>query len=66
MIVQHMDAELYHATYTADGRKIVEDGRLLVLDDPEIRQIASKYGDPDELLKIDWIPPVRANVATPH
>lgn len=66
LIVQHMDAELYHATYTADGRKIVEDGRLLALDDPEIRQIASKYGDPDELLKLDWIPPVRANVATPH
>ena len=60
LIVQHMDAEIYHATYTVDGKEIVKDGRLLILDDPEIRQIAFKYGNPDELLRVDWIPPMRA------
>jgi len=58
LIMQHMDAELYHATYTADGKPIVENGRLLILDDPEIRQIAAKYGNPGELLSLDWIPPL--------
>jgi len=27
-----------------------------VLDDPEVRRAAAKYGDPDELLREDWIP----------
>lgn len=36
--------------------KIIDHGRLTVLDDPEVRKLASKYGDPDELLKEDWIP----------
>ncbi|MFB6071164.1 MAG: hypothetical protein ABEJ76_09085 [Halanaeroarchaeum sp.] len=38
--------------------KIIEKGRLSVLDDPEIRNIASKYGDPDKLLREDWIPEI--------
>jgi len=53
-----MDTELYHATYGVDGRRIVEKGHLLALDDPEVRAIAAKYGDPDELLREDWIPEV--------
>lgn len=53
---QHVDIELYHVTYYADGKKIIENGHLLALDDPEIRKIAAKYGDPDELLRADWIP----------
>ena len=31
-------------------------GHLTVLDDPEVRRVAAKYGDPDELLREDWIP----------
>ena len=58
LIMQHMDAELYHATYTVDGKKIVDNGHLLILDDSEIRQVAAKYGKPDELLSVDWIPPL--------
>lgn len=54
--VQHVDIELYHVTYYVDGKKIIENGRLLALDDPEIRKIAEKYGDPEELLREDWIP----------
>jgi len=34
----------------SDGVAIVERGRLKTLDDPEIREIAKKYGDPDRLL----------------
>ena len=43
-----------------DGQKIllIDKGRLTALDDPEIRRIAAKYGDPDELLKELWIPAV--------
>jgi hypothetical protein len=29
---------------------------MLALDDPEVRKIAEKYGDPDELLREDWVP----------
>ena len=39
-----------------DGTKLVENGRLTVLDDPEVRRVAAKYGNPDELLREDWIP----------
>jgi len=43
-----------------DGRKIllIDKGRLTALDDPEIREIAARYGDPDELLKEAWIPAI--------
>lgn len=33
-----------------DGEPIVEDGRLLRLDDPEIRELAGEFGDPDKVL----------------
>jgi hypothetical protein len=35
---------------------IIEHGHLTVLDDPEIRKLAAKYGDPDVVLREDWIP----------
>jgi hypothetical protein len=38
--------------------KLIDEGRLTILDDPEVRSIASKYGDPDEWLQEDWIPAV--------
>ncbi|MGH7771467.1 MAG: hypothetical protein ACREQA_04450 [Candidatus Binatia bacterium] len=43
-----------------DGREhtIIRNGRLTALDDPEVRKLAAKYGDPDELLKEDWIPQI--------
>ena len=37
---------------------LIRDGRLLALDDPGIRGLAAKFGDPDELLREDWIPRV--------
>ena len=43
---------------TVDGRRtqLINKGRLTVLDDPQVRQVAAKYGDPDELLREIWIP----------
>jgi len=37
---------------------VIRDGRLTALDDQEVRTLAAKYGDPDELLKEDWIPQI--------
>lgn len=43
-----------------DGKqfRMIDKGHLTLLDDPEIRKIAAKYGDPDEILKEKWIPPI--------
>ncbi|MGH3759320.1 hypothetical protein [Actinophytocola sp.] len=57
----HFHVHLNYATMigeNADGSEtvIIENGRLKGLDDPKIRDIAAKYGDPDHLLSEDWIP----------
>lgn len=38
------------ATVAVDGETIIDEGRLLILDDPELREIAARFGDPDQLL----------------
>lgn len=38
--------------------RIIDHGHLTALDDPDIRKLAERYGDPDDLLKEDWIPAV--------
>lgn len=38
--------------------KVIDRGRLTTLDDLEVTKVAAKYGDPDELLKEDWIPKI--------
>ncbi|MPY90908.1 MAG: hypothetical protein GEU99_23710 [Luteitalea sp.] len=35
---------------------ITDKGRMTSLDNPEVRALASRYGDPDELLQEDWRP----------
>lgn len=62
-IYGHLHVHLMFPTYeitTKGGEtvKVIENGRLTALDDPEVRELASKYGDPDELLKEDWIPSI--------
>ncbi len=57
--VQHLDLELYAPTLVMDGRTIISRGRLAALDDPEVRQIAAKFGDPAELLRVTWLPAVK-------
>lgn len=43
---------------TGDWHRIIDGGRLTSLDDPEVRAVATKYGNPDDLLSYDWIPPI--------
>jgi hypothetical protein len=38
--------------------KIIDKGRLCALDDPNVKDVASKYGDPDELLREVWFPAI--------
>ena len=59
----HLHVHLLFPTYeikTPQGKTVtvIENGRLAALDDPEVRELAKKYGDPDELLKEDWVPKV--------
>ena len=60
----HIHMHNYFTTYeiklrgTEHWLKIVDRGHLMTLDDPKIRTLAVKYGDPDELLSIEWVPPV--------
>jgi hypothetical protein len=35
---------------------LVKNGRITALDNPEVRLLASRYGNPDELLNEDWVP----------
>ncbi len=35
---------------------IINKGRLTSLDDPMVRALASRYGDPDDLLADEWVP----------
>jgi hypothetical protein len=59
----HFHVHLYFPTVTAimaDGSEelIIDEGHLCALDAPEIREVAAKYGDPDVLLREDWIPAI--------
>ncbi len=37
---------------------LVDKGRITALDDPEVRLLASRYGDPDEILRAEWVPSI--------
>lgn len=52
----HKDFVLFRPTLTVDGETIIDAGHLTALDDPEVRAVAAKYGDPDKLLKQTWHP----------
>ena len=55
-LIRHMDT--FFNTLVTERGTVIENGHLTALDDPKIRKIAKKYGDPDELLKELWIPAV--------
>ncbi len=57
----HIDFEIYFPTMTIGDKTIIEKGRLAALEDPEVRAVAAKYGDPDVLLREDWTPRIGAN-----
>lgn len=46
----HLDGFILKPTITINDEVLIEDGRLTIFDDPRIREIASKYGNPDKLL----------------
>ncbi|MCW2538534.1 MAG: hypothetical protein JWN95_259 [Frankiales bacterium] len=63
LLYGHLHVHLLFPTLTvetADGRVIpvIEHGRLSAYDDPEVRDVAARYGDPDELLHDDWVPAI--------
>jgi hypothetical protein len=64
LIMGHIHVHNYFATYeikiqgTDHWYKIVDKGWLTAMDDPEIRALSVKYGEPDELFSYDWIPPL--------
>jgi hypothetical protein len=37
---------------------VIERGRLSAYDDPEVRDLAAPFGDPDQLLRDDWVPEI--------
>ncbi|MGD9944123.1 MAG: hypothetical protein AB7L76_10875 [Burkholderiaceae bacterium] len=47
----HMDLITLDATVTIGGNKVIENGFLCALRDPEVVAMASRYGDPVELLE---------------
>lgn len=60
----HIHVHNYFVTFEIKLRgtntwyKIIDKGRVSAMDDPELRAIAVKFGDPDDLLNYDWIPPL--------
>jgi hypothetical protein len=62
-LVGHWHVHLYFPTYTVergsgDTETVIENGRLLALDDPGIRKLCAKYGDADLWLDESWNPAV--------
>lgn len=47
-----------HVRSTGKWLTLVDRGHLTALNDPEVRVLASKYGDPDRILSEDWIPAI--------
>jgi hypothetical protein len=63
LLYGHMHVHLLFPTLlveTPDGREVpvIERGRLSAYDDPDVRDLAGQFGDPDELLTDDWIPDI--------
>ncbi len=60
----HIHVHLYFATFEIKLRgtdywyKIIDKGRPTAMDDPEVRALAVQYGNPEELLSFDWVPPL--------
>lgn len=58
---RHLHIHNLFATYTgttARGEKLllISNGRLTAFDDPRVRAVAERFGDPDALLREVWVP----------
>ena len=59
----HIHVHPLYPTYEITCRdgtktKVIDNGHLTALDDPEVIAVASKYGDPKELLRDEWRAPI--------
>jgi len=46
---EHVNSVCRNATVYLDGELMAKEGHLWIWDDPEVRELAKKYGDPDAL-----------------
>lgn len=53
---RHRDMEVFFPTLTVNGVVLIDNGHLMILDDPDVIEEAKKYGDPETLLTEKWIP----------
>lgn len=51
----HIHLLNFFSTLVLDGQTIIDEGHLVALDDPEVIELARKYGDPEDLLREDWV-----------
>jgi hypothetical protein len=62
LLYGHLHVHLMSATLvvqTPGGDiPVIEAGRLSAYDDPDVRDLAATFGDPDLLLRDDWIPEI--------
>jgi hypothetical protein len=62
LLYGHLHCHLLFPTvtvHTPTGEvPVIEHGRLSAYDDPEVRDCAATFGDPDELLHDDWVPTI--------
>jgi hypothetical protein len=61
LLYGHLHVHLMFPTLrieTPAGKEIavIDRGHLTTLDDPEVRDMARRYGDPDAILNIEWTP----------
>lgn len=69
--VRHVHIHNIFSTYvgtTSSGQKVtvIDRGRLTAFDDPRVRQVAERFGDPDVLLAETWVPRMPGLNATGH
>jgi len=62
LLYGHLHVHLMAATLVVETPggdvPVIEAGRLSAYDDPEVRDLAARYGDPDQLLHDDWVPEI--------
>lgn len=62
LVYGHLHVHLMLPTLVVDtGRAeipVIRAGRLAAYDDPDVRDMAARYGDPDEILHDEWIPAI--------
>ncbi|HEU4673309.1 MAG TPA: hypothetical protein VFS32_10450 [Candidatus Limnocylindrales bacterium] len=62
LLYGHLHVHLMAATMVVETPEgdvpVIENGRLSAYDDPDVRDLAAQFGDPDELLRDDWVPQI--------